>query len=147
MERQVGTQARDDAQTSGTQVRPPRDLAEPVVIDLAGEAGTLFDEPQWSQGDRNSRTVSTTERMRVTLTALRAGAELGNEGTDDTLAVQVQRGRVSLDVNGQSIDLGEGQLAIVAQPGVWRLRATDDALLLLTVAINRGPSPTDLDES
>ncbi len=147
MERQVGTQAGDDALTSGTQVRPPRDLAEPVVIDLAGEAATLFDEPQWSQGDRNSRTVSTTERMRVTLTALRSGAELGNEGTDDTLAVQVQRGRVSLDVNGQSTELGQGQLAIVAQPGGWRLTAAEDALLLLTVALDRSPTATDLDDA
>ena len=65
---------------------------------------------------------------------------------DDQLAVQVQRGRVSLDVNGQATDLGEGQLAVVAQPGGWRLRATEDALLLLTVAINRGPSPTDLND-
>ena len=147
MERQVGTQAGDDAQTSGTQVRPPRDLAEPVVIDLGSEASTLFDEPQWAQGDRNSRTVSTTERMRVTLIALRSGAELGNEGTDDTLAVHVQRGRVSLDVNGQSTELGQGQLAIVAQPGGWRLTAAEDALLLLTVALDRSPTATDLDDA
>ena len=147
MERQVGTQAGDDAQTSGTHVRPPRDLAEPVVIDLGSEAATLFDERQWSEGDRNSRTVSTTERMRVTLTALRSGAELGNEGTDDTLAVQVQRGRVSLDVAGRSTDLAEGQLAVVPQPGGWRLRATADTLLLLTVALDRGASATDLDDA
>ena len=118
MERQVGTQAGDDAQTSGTQVRPPRDLAEPVVIDLGSEASTLFDEPQWAQGDRNSRTVSTTERMRVTLIALRSGAELG-----------------------------QGQLAVVAQPGGWRLTAAEDALLLLTVALDRSPTATDLDDA
>jgi hypothetical protein len=147
VERQVGTQARDDAITSGTQERPSRDLAEPVVIDLAGEAGTLFDEPQWSDRDRNSRTVSTTERMRVTLTALRSGAELGNEGTDDTLAVQVLRGSVSLDLGGRELRLGTGQLATASQPGGWRLRADEDALLLLTVALDRGSAATDLDDA
>jgi quercetin dioxygenase-like cupin family protein len=135
VERQIGTQAGDDAQTSGTEVRPARDLAEPVVIDLGDEAGTLFDEPQWNEGDRNSRTVQTTERMRITLTALRSGAELGNRGTDDTLTVQVLRGAVSLDVGGRGINLAEGQLATVPQPGAWQLRATADSLLLLTVAL------------
>ncbi len=147
MDRQVGTQARDDAQTSGTDERPSRDLAEPVVIDLAQEAGTLFDEPQWNERDRNSRTVSTTERMRVMITALRSGAELGNEGTDDTLAVQVLRGAVSLDLAGRAMELRTGQLATAAQPGAWRLRATEDSLLLLTVALDRGGSPTDLDDA
>jgi hypothetical protein len=147
LERQVGTQARDDAITSGTQERPSRDLAEPVVIDLAAESGTLFDEPQWNERDRNSRTVSTTERMRVTLTALRGGAELGNEGTSDTLAVQVLRGRVALELAGRSLDLGTGQLATASQPGGWRLRANEDALLLLTVALDREASATDLDDA
>ena len=136
MERQVGTQARDDAQTSGTDVRPARDLAEPVVIDLSSESETLWTEPAWTDGDRNSRTVQTTERMRVTLTALRSGAELGNRGTDDTMTVQVLRGAVSLDLAGRPIELTQGQLATIPQPGGWSLRATDDSLLLLTVAVS-----------
>jgi hypothetical protein len=136
VERQVGTEAGDDAVTSGTDTRPARDLAEPVVIDLGREAETLWNEPQWNEGDRNSRTVSTTERMRVTLTALRGGAELGNRGTDDSLTVQVLRGSVSLELAARGIDLGEGQLAAVPQPGPWRLRAAEDALLLLTVALS-----------
>jgi len=143
LERQVGSQAGDDARTSGTELRPARDLAEPVVIDITSEAWTLFDEPQWNEGDRNSRTVSTTERMRVTLTALRDGSELGNRGTDDTLAVQTLRGSVALEVAGREIDLGQGQLAVVPQPGTWRLRAIGDCLLLLTVAIDAGASSGD----
>jgi quercetin dioxygenase-like cupin family protein len=147
LERQVGTQAGDDALTTGSQVRPARDLAEPVVIDVAREAATLFDEPQWQERGRNSRTISTTERMRVTVIALRAGEDVGNEGTDDTLAVQLLRGRATLELAGRTVDLAEGQLATAAQPASWRLRADEDALLLLTVALDRGPSATDLDDA
>lgn len=133
----VGSEPRDDAITSGSDTRPSRDLAEPLVLDLAEEAGTLFDEPEWGDRDRNSRTIATSQQMRITLTALRSGAELGNEGTNDTLAVQLLRGSATLDVDGMQTELRQGQLASVAQPGTWRLAATSDALLLLTVALGR----------
>ena len=135
MNDQVGTEAGDDAMTSGSDSRPARDLRAPQVVDLKAEAEALFDEPEWADRDRNSRTVTTTERMRVTVTALRAGAELGDDGTDDTLAVQVLRGRARLELGEDSADLSQGQLATIAAPGRWRLRADEDALFLLTVAI------------
>jgi len=140
MDRQVGTEPRDDGVTSGSDTRPSRDLAGPVVIDVAEEAGTLFDEPEWAERDRNSRTVATTERMRVTLTALRRGARIGGEATDDTMTVQVLRGSVSLTGGGQAAELDAGQLATLEQPSGWELAATDDALLLLTVALGHGPA-------
>ncbi len=138
MERPVGTEPRDDAMTSGSDSRAARDLFNPLVLDLASEAATLFDEREWAERDRNSRTIASTERMRITLTAMRGGAQLGSEGTDDTLAVHVLRGTVSVEVEGQSVDLREGQLATIPQPGGWRLSAADDSLLLLTVALGPG---------
>jgi quercetin dioxygenase-like cupin family protein len=132
---QVGTEARDDAITSGSDSRPGRDLRAPQVVDLMAEAQALFDEPEWADRDRNSRTVTTSERMRVTITALRAGAELGDDETNDTLAVHALRGRARLELAGESADLAEGQLVTVAPPGPWRLRADEDSLFLLTVAL------------
>ena len=137
MQRQVGTEPRDDGLTSGSDSRPSRDLTEPLVLDVAAEAQTLFDEREWGERDRNSRTISSTPQMRVTLTALRGGAELGSEGSDDTLAVHVLRGSVELEFAGRTETLGEGQLATVPEPGRWRVRAAGDALLLLTVAQGR----------
>jgi quercetin dioxygenase-like cupin family protein len=134
---QPATPARAGGTTSGTDVRPARDLRPPQVLDLSAEAATLFEEPEWAGGDRNSRTIATSDRMRITLTALRAGAELGSEGNDDSLAVQVLRGAVRLDVGGAAADVVAGQLATMADPGPWRLRALEDALLLLTVATAR----------
>lgn len=138
MDRQVGTEARDDAVTSGSDTRPSRDLAGPVVIDVAEEARTLFDEPEWADRDRNSRTIATTPRMRVTLTALRSGARMGSNATDDTMTVQVLRGSVSLTGGRAPAELVTGELATLEQPAGWELSATDDALLLLTVALGHG---------
>ncbi len=141
MHDQVGTQARDDAQTSGSDSRPARDLRSPQVLDLEAEASALFDEPEWADRDRNSRTIATSDRLRVTLTALRTSAELGSDGNDDTLAVQVLRGRVTVELGGGAADLSAGQLATMAEPGPWRLRAAEDTLLLLTVATGSSHIP------
>jgi quercetin dioxygenase-like cupin family protein len=121
--------------TSGSDTRPPRPLRRPLIVDLGSEAATLFEEPEWREGDRNSRTVATSDRLRITLTALRSGAEIGSEESNDTLAIQTLRGRLELDIDGNEVELGEGQLATVEEPRDWRLRAMTDALVLITVGL------------
>jgi quercetin dioxygenase-like cupin family protein len=133
MERSAAGVAR--SVTTGTGTRPPRPLLRPVLVDLEREAATLYDEPEWVERDRNSRTVATTDRLRIVLTALRAGAELGSVETDDTLAIQALRGDLRLTVDGADVDLHPGQIATVEEPRDWTIRATSDALLLLTVAL------------
>ena len=73
--------------------------------------------------------------MRVTLTALRAGAAMGSEETDDCLVVQVLRGDVDLRVGDVDRRVVAGQLASIERPVSWQLLADTDALLLLTVVI------------
>ncbi len=121
--------------TSGSDTRPARPLRRPLVVDVADEAATLFDEPEWRDGDRNSRTIATSDRLRITLTALRSGAELGSEESNDTLSVHALRGRLELAVDGDDVELREGQLATVEEPRDWRLRATTDALVMITVGL------------
>lgn len=140
MNQHTGLDARADATTGGSDSRPARDLRPSQVLDVMAEAAALFNEPEWADRDRNSRTIVSGDRMRVTITALRRGAELGGDGNDDTLSIHALRGTVRVEVGGGSEDLSEGQLATVAEPGPWSLRATDDALLLITVALgDSGP--------
>lgn len=135
MNQQTGVEARDDGITSGSASRPARDLRSPQVLDVMAEAASLFDEPEWAERDRTSRTIVSGTAMRVTITAMRAGAELGGDGNDDTLSVHALRGTVRVELGGGTADLGAGQLATMSEPGPWRLRATEDALLLITVAL------------
>jgi hypothetical protein len=110
-----------------------------AIVDLGSEATDLFQEPVGGRRDRLSRTVVSSNRMRITLTSLEAGAELGSEGNDDTLAVQLLRGAARLEVAAGTDDLRAGQLAALADPGPWRLQATEDSLLLITVALGSVP--------
>jgi quercetin dioxygenase-like cupin family protein len=139
MTNDTGTRT-DDAITSGSGTRPSRTLRRPVLIDVAEEAATLLEEPQDPDRDRNSKTIATTDRMRITLTALRAGAEMGSEETNDTLAVQALAGELALSVDGMDLELRDGQLATVESPSPWTIRATTDAVILITVALGTRPS-------
>jgi quercetin dioxygenase-like cupin family protein len=127
---------RHDAVTSGTAVRPARPLRRPVVVDLPIEADQLMNEPAWASSDRNARTVATTDRMRIVLIALRAGATLGSELLDDTLSVQLLEGRLDVRIDGADVELSRGQLATVETPRAWEAVAASDSLVLLTSALN-----------
>jgi quercetin dioxygenase-like cupin family protein len=91
-------------------------------------------EPEWHTGTRNSITVATTDRVRVMLTALHPGAEIGSEATNDTVILQTLRGQVRIAVDGMDISLGPGQLTTIEDPSSWQLVAETEALLLITAA-------------
>jgi quercetin dioxygenase-like cupin family protein len=133
------------AVTSGGGTRPPRAIRRPLIVNVADQATSLMSEPEWQSGDRNSITVATTDRLRVTLTALHPGAVIGSEEMDDTIVVQAMRGQVRMTVNGMDIPLGPGQLATIEEPGSWRIAAETESLLLLTAALPDGHDP-DMDE-
>lgn len=142
MERQPAAGVRHDDVTHGSATRPARPLRRPVLVDLVQTAQSLFDEPEWADGDRNSRTVATTNRMRVTLTALRAGAELGSRELTDTMSIEVLRGDLTLRLHGDAVDLHAGQLTTIEEPNGWSLAAQADSVLLLTVALDSEPGST-----
>jgi hypothetical protein len=122
--------------TTGSDGRGRRVLTDARVLDVPGEAASLMDEPEWTNGDRNARTLVATDRLRVTLVALREARALGAETTDDALVVQVLRGAVELRLAGREPQrIAAGQLECVEQPEGWSLVARTDCLLLLTVAL------------
>jgi quercetin dioxygenase-like cupin family protein len=120
--------------TTGGDTRPPRAIRRPLVVNVADQASAVMTEPEWQTGDRNSITIATTDRVRVTLTALHRGAGIGSEATDDTIVVQTLRGQVQIAVDGMDLALGPGQLTTIEDPGPWRIVAEIDALLLVTAA-------------
>ncbi|HET7028458.1 MAG TPA: hypothetical protein VFI28_12260 [Candidatus Limnocylindrales bacterium] len=127
--------------TSGSDTRPARTIDRALgLVDLEAEAGTLLEEPEWVRGDRNTRTLLTGDRMRVALVALRPGAALGDDATDDMLAIQVLRGRVRVEGEMEPRDVTAGQLLTLVEPQSWSVRAVDEALLLLTTALADSPA-------
>jgi hypothetical protein len=96
---------------------------------------TILDVPRWAEqlrsmsGSASDETASTLllrePPVRVLLTALRSGAQLGSERADETLLVNVLSGAVTVEWHGEQARLAEREIAIIPSGGGWRI--TSDA--------------------
>lgn len=131
------TQSAPRGGTSGSDTRPARTLDRALgVVDLEAEAASLLEEPEWAEGDRNTRTLLAADGMRVALMALRPGASIGDDATNDSLAIQVLRGRVRVESEMEPRDVTAGELLALERPQSWRVAAVDESLVLLTSALH-----------
>jgi len=122
-------------ETSGSDSREARALMERVLdFSLRNEIEALRSEEQWLDGDRNSRTLAKEVDFRVLLTVLHDEATLDEQDGDARVSVQLLEGQAQLAVEGQSIDIGAGGLAVVDAGQRWDLRAVGDCAVLLTLA-------------
>jgi quercetin dioxygenase-like cupin family protein len=122
-------------ETSGTDTREPRPMRERLLtFSLADELTHLRDEPQWQEGERNSRTLAKHVDLRVVLTTLRAGAGIEERDGDGRVTLQVLEGEAELAVEDGVVTLGTGRLATLDSGAPWRLTATSEAAILLTLA-------------
>jgi ferric-dicitrate binding protein FerR (iron transport regulator) len=125
-------------QTGGSETRESRSLDEPLMaFDLAAELATLRAEPAYRDNGRTSKTLARSGPLRLVLTAVRAGTEMGAERPDGPVAVEVLEGRVAADAGtdgaGDGRQLGPGSVAWFAGERAWHLHMDDDAALLLSV--------------
>ena len=115
------------------------ELPAPTILDIGSEGVALLAEPEWTGGDRNSRTLFKADTLRIVLTALRAGAVMQNQDPDETVAIQPLQGEVAVRVGSQDLPARSGELVCVGEGEPWEVRASDDSLFLLTVG--RPPKP------
>jgi quercetin dioxygenase-like cupin family protein len=110
-------------------------MIEPLMqFSLELEVDSLRLEPEYREGDRNSRTLAKETDLRVLLTVLRQGAALDEQHGDARATIQVVDGTATLDVNGTEAHLQPAELAVVDRDQPWVLRADSDCAVLLTFA-------------
>jgi quercetin dioxygenase-like cupin family protein len=121
--------------TSGTEQRASRALMERLMVfEPDQEIRLLRDEEQWSDGDRNSRTLAKDVDFRVMLSVLHDGAQLDEQDGDARVSLQLIEGRAALAIDGNETSLVAGQLAVIDAGSPWTLRAEGDCAVLLTFA-------------
>jgi quercetin dioxygenase-like cupin family protein len=125
---------------SGNGERPVAASANAAApgVDLPAVIAGLLASPEWATEDRSSVSVLQTSLLRVVVTALHAGATLHNDHPDEVMTIQGLQGEAEIAVNESGTRLPEGGLVAVPGGVPWRLAATTDAIVLLTVA-----RPTD----
>ncbi len=127
---------RVDEQTSGTEHagRPSRTLSPALeIVDVSAEGRSLLAEPEWSGGDRNSKTLLKSAALRVVLTALRSGAVMDNDDPDEAVTIHGLQGTLTVRVGAQEATVGQGQLVCIGSGEPWRIMAGSDSLFLLSV--------------
>ena len=121
--------------TSGTDVRESRPLMEQLMVfSLTEEIEALRAEWQWTDNDKNSRTLAKDVDFRALLSVLHTGAALDEQDGDARASLHVLEGRALIDVEGQTSELEAGQLAVIDSGRPWVLRAITDCAVLLTLA-------------
>jgi quercetin dioxygenase-like cupin family protein len=121
--------------TTGTEERDSRPLMDRLLVfNLADEIQALRSEDQWTDNEKNSRTLAKDVDFRVLLTVLHTGAALDEEDGDARTSVQIVEGSAQLELAGEVAELTSGQLAVVNAGQAWVLRATSDCAVLLSLA-------------
>ncbi|HUP83910.1 MAG TPA: hypothetical protein VM284_06955 [Candidatus Limnocylindria bacterium] len=119
----------------GSDTREARTMIEPLMrFSLESEADSLRLEPEYRDGDRNSRTLAKETDLRVLLTVLREGAALDKQDGDARTTVQVLDGTATLEIDNAEAHLQPAEVAVVDQGQPWSIRADSDCALLLTIA-------------
>jgi len=122
--------------TTGSDERPAQQLSGALLLfDLPAELAQLQAESTWELGDRNAITLVKEGDLRVTLTALRAGARMDAHHTDGYTSIQVMAGRLRVAAAGDAHDLGVGELLVLGRAVVHEVLALEDAAFLLTIAL------------
>lgn len=103
-------------------------------FDLPAALDEMRSGTTWKEGDRVSRLLFKGFGMRVILVAMRSGAIVSSHKGDCALSLLVLEGRLRLETEGDSSDLGHGHLATV-EPGIRHaIEALEDTAFLLTLA-------------
>jgi quercetin dioxygenase-like cupin family protein len=106
------------------------------AVDIGVAISRLLASREWRTEDRSSRAILHTPALRVVLTALHEGASLHNDDPDEALTVQGIRGQAVVSIDGEGALLDEGTILAIPSAVPWRLVATADSVVLLTVSGN-----------
>jgi quercetin dioxygenase-like cupin family protein len=121
--------------THGGEERGARFLSAPLLrFDLSAETMRLRAEHQYAAGDRNASTPAKISWFRMTLVALRSGATFSEADQRGSVALQVLRGRVVVEVGDETTEIREAEVAVVAPGYPWEAAATADSVLLVHLA-------------
>jgi hypothetical protein len=100
-------------------------------FDVGDLAARLIAEPAFATDGRNSETVHDDGRVRVLVSVVAAGREIGAERNDGYVTLSMIQGAGSLARGTDDATwLSSGTTAILAPGASWSLRAEDTSVLM-----------------
>jgi quercetin dioxygenase-like cupin family protein len=107
-----------------------RGLGEEVrLLELERDAAHL--SQRTALAGSTAQTLTKLAGLKLVLIALRAGARIPQHRADVDICIQLLRGRCSVEVGGQALELTAGQAATLARGLPHDVSAQEDSELLL----------------
>jgi len=104
-----------------------------LIFDLADQISELRSDETYARSGRTGRTLIKSGPLRLTLTLLADGVDVGTHHAETPMTLQVIEGGLSYLVDEDKFELGQGELLFFGPGNARDIRAKGDTALLLTI--------------
>jgi len=107
---------------------------ENLTFDLEMQAAELRRDDGYLRSGRVGRTLVKAGSLRLTLTVVAKGGEIGTHHAVSPMTLQPVEGRLRYRVGDEEFEIGEGQVLFFGPGHAQDIRALEDTALLLTIS-------------
>ncbi len=112
-----------------------------LSFDLGKQISELREDGSYVRSGRVGRTLVKAGPLRLTLTLIAAGVDVGTHHATSPMTLQVVQGRLRYRVEGEEFELGQGEVLFFGPGHAQDIRALEDTALLLTITAEGAESP------
>ncbi|HSM09240.1 MAG TPA: cupin domain-containing protein [Gemmatimonadota bacterium] len=109
-----------------------------LTFDLGDQIAELRGDESYAKTGRIGRTLVKEGALRLTLTVLAEGTEVGTHQAVAPMTMQVLEGRLRYRVDGEEFGLGAGEFLFFGPGHAEDIQALEDTALLLTITGGEG---------
>ena len=104
-----------------------------LTFDLGYQIAELRQDESYVRSGRVGRTLVKEGPLRLTLTLIAKGVELGTHHAHWPMTLQALRGRLCYRVDDEELEIGQGEVLFFGPGHAQDIRALEDTALLLTI--------------
>lgn len=104
-----------------------------LTFDLDAQIAELRQDPSYARSGRVGRTLVKSGVLRLTLTVLGEGVEVGTHHAETPMTLQVLEGGLRYRFGPQEFELGRGEVLFFGPGHAQDIRALGETALLLTI--------------
>lgn len=114
-----------------------------LTFDLDMEIAELRRDDGYLRSGRVGRTLVKAGSLRLTLTVVAEGVEIGTHHAVSPMTLQPLQGSLRYRVEGDDFEIGEGEVLFFGPGHAQDIRALEDTALLLTISNENGQNEVD----
>lgn len=106
---------------------------ENLTFDLSAQIDEIRGDESYQRSGRCGRTLVKSGSLRLTLTVIAAGVDIGTHQAASPMTLQTLQGRLRYRVGDEEFEIGEGEVLFFGPGHAQDIRALEDTALLLTL--------------